>query len=117
MSGDAYVIDCTFNANTATDEGGCVLGSQGNFSATNSSFSGNTAPVGGAIAAIQGGAMVARSSVFCENSSDFARPVLVNVDNTFAATCPKPCPADFDGDGVVGIVDFLLLLANWGPCP
>ena len=24
------------------------------------------------------------------------------------------CPADLDGDGVVGILDFLLLLANWG---
>jgi hypothetical protein len=25
-------------------------------------------------------------------------------------------PADFDGDGVVGITDFLQLLAHWGPC-
>ena len=24
---------------------------------------------------------------------------------------------DIDGDGVVGITDFLLLLADWGPCP
>lgn len=24
---------------------------------------------------------------------------------------------DIDGDGVVGITDFLLLLENWGPCP
>ena len=30
---------------------------------------------------------------------------------------PLPCPADLDGDGTVGIVDFLTLLANWGPCP
>ncbi len=28
-----------------------------------------------------------------------------------------PCPADFDGDGSVGIVDFLTLLGAWGPCP
>ena len=27
-----------------------------------------------------------------------------------------PCPADFDGDGNVGILDLLTLLANWGPC-
>ena len=34
-----------------------------------------------------------------------------------AAWGPNPGhPADFDGDGVVGIVDFLLLLASWGPC-
>jgi hypothetical protein len=26
-------------------------------------------------------------------------------------------PADLDGDGAVGITDFLLLLAGWGPCP
>ena len=31
---------------------------------------------------------------------------------------PDECdePADLDGDGMVGISDFLLLLANWGPC-
>ena len=26
-------------------------------------------------------------------------------------------PGDLDGDGVVGILDFLALLAAWGPCP
>ena len=26
-------------------------------------------------------------------------------------------PPDFDGDGTVGILDLLTLLANWGPCP
>ncbi|MEE8458880.1 MAG: YCF48-related protein, partial [Phycisphaerales bacterium] len=26
-------------------------------------------------------------------------------------------PGDLDGDGIVGIVDFLALLAAWGPCP
>ena len=31
---------------------------------------------------------------------------------------PLPCcPGDFDGDGDVGITDFLDLLAAWGPCP
>ena len=28
-----------------------------------------------------------------------------------------PVPGDLDGDGTVGIVDFLMLLAAWGPCP
>jgi hypothetical protein len=28
--------------------------------------------------------------------------------------CGAECPADIDGDGTVGILDFLLLLANWG---
>ncbi|TMR68737.1 hypothetical protein E3V88_02490 [Streptococcus pseudopneumoniae] len=26
-------------------------------------------------------------------------------------------PCDIDGDGVVGILDLLDLLAAWGPCP
>ncbi len=35
-----------------------------------------------------------------------------------AAWGPNPGhPADFDGDGEVGINDFLDLLAAWGPCP
>ncbi len=29
----------------------------------------------------------------------------------------KGCPEDIDGDGDVGINDFLLVLASWGPCP
>ena len=27
------------------------------------------------------------------------------------------CPADFDGNDIVGVPDLLALLANWGPCP
>jgi len=30
--------------------------------------------------------------------------------------CPPLCQADVDGDGDVGILDFLLVLADWGPC-
>ena len=30
---------------------------------------------------------------------------------------PPPCPADLDGDGHVGVPDFLALLIAWGPCP
>ena len=33
------------------------------------------------------------------------------------AVCPGGCTWDFDFDGVVGISDFLTLLANWGTCP
>jgi hypothetical protein len=29
----------------------------------------------------------------------------------------QPGPCDFDGDAQVGITDFLLLLGNWGTCP
>ncbi len=29
---------------------------------------------------------------------------------------PVSCQSDIDGDGEVGIMDFLMLLADWGPC-
>ncbi len=38
--------------------------------------------------------------------------VAVNVQMTVIA----PAPGDLDADGVVGILDFLALLAAWGPC-
>ncbi len=32
--------------------------------------------------------------------------------------CETPtCPHDVNGDGIIGIVDFLDLLGHWGPCP
>ena len=47
-------------------------------------------------------------------SADFNNLVI-----EFLLAHPKPadCPADLDGDGEVGIVDFLDLLAAWGPNP
>ena len=39
------------------------------------------------------------------------RPLL-----TIQYTPPAACPADVDGDGDVGILDFLQLLGAWGPC-
>jgi hypothetical protein len=30
---------------------------------------------------------------------------------------PTECPSDVDNDGNVGILDFLQVLADWGPCP
>lgn len=33
------------------------------------------------------------------------------------AACSGPCPGDVDHDGLVGIQDFLMLLAAWGSCP
>ena len=35
-------------------------------------------------------------------------------DATFTVVAASPCPADIDGDGEVGVTDFLLLLAAWG---
>jgi hypothetical protein len=35
----------------------------------------------------------------------------------FAIGCGDDVPGDVDGNGVVDVVDFLALLAAWGPCP
>lgn len=43
-----------------------------------------------------------------------AGPDTLIVDTTWN---PRAVPGDVDGDGVVGILDFLLVLAAWGPCP
>jgi agmatine/peptidylarginine deiminase len=34
-----------------------------------------------------------------------------------AVTVTHGIPGDIDGDGIVGVLDFLALLAAWGPCP
>ena len=31
--------------------------------------------------------------------------------------CRRNCLTDFDGGGIIGILDLLALLASWGPCP
>ncbi len=49
-----------------------------------------------------------------------AAPELLTDDDVLEVTFGSPsscCPWDTDNDGTVGIVDFLNLLANWGPCP
>ena len=66
-------------------------------------------------------------SIFMQDGSPEPPPCDVDGDNIMGITdfllvlanwgkCPD-CAADLDGDGVVGILDFLLVLANWGPCP
>ena len=42
------------------------------------------------------------------------------VDYEARLTCEPvapPCPEDLNGDGVVNVLDLLLVLAVWGPCP
>ncbi len=45
-----------------------------------------------------------------------ARTPSLEID-AFADVAPVFAAADLDMDGVVGINDFLILLASWGPCP
>jgi hypothetical protein len=49
-----------------------------------------------------------------------AAPELRTDDDELEVTFGTPnscCLGDLDGDDVVNVVDFLILLANWGPCP
>ena len=46
----------------------------------------------------------------------YGKTALVDLD-TVEIELEPPLPGDLDGDGLVGTTDFLLLLANWGPCP
>ncbi len=40
-----------------------------------------------------------------------------NLDMFYNLDLPLPPPGDVDGDGIVGINDFLLVIGNWGLCP
>ena len=61
-------------------------------------------------------ALDAISYVRISNPGDPQTTPAIEVDAT-ADVAPLTNPADINGDGTVGIGDFLLLLAAWGPCP
>jgi len=64
-------------------------------------------------------ATVGVASICCvriTNPGDPARTTNIEID-AFSDVAPVFAAADLDMDGVVGIVDFLLLLGAWGPCP
>ncbi len=48
---------------------------------------------------------------------DFVAPGTDGMDQPTGLLFVPRNPGDVDGDGSVGINDFLLLLAGWGPCP
>jgi hypothetical protein len=65
---------------------------------------------GGAIA-VQG------SSVFIAAKSGTINGNFVTYDTYVAKFSGQELNVDINGDGVVDVVDFLILLASWGPCP
>ncbi|MCH8165871.1 MAG: hypothetical protein IH889_09715 [Planctomycetes bacterium] len=56
------------------------------------------------------------SYVRITNPGDPATTPAVEID-AFSDVAPEVNPADLNQDGIVGIVDLLILLAAWGPCP
>ena len=61
-------------------------------------------------------ALEAISYVRITNPGDPATTPAVEID-AFSDVAPEVNPADLNQDGIVGIVDLLILLAAWGPCP
>jgi len=119
------VSNCTFSGNMATgaDGGG---GGMYNFdqspTVTNCTFEGNEATngTGGGIYNKAGSSPTVADCTFCGNSPGHVAPDLSSLSGLLHMTtfCPIPvCPGDINGDGNVGINDFLDLLAAWGPCP
>lgn len=64
-------------------------------------------------------ATVGLASICCVRITNPGDPaVTTNIEiDAFSDVAPVFSAADLDMDGVVGIIDFLLLLAAWGPCP
>lgn len=124
--GDPQIVDCVFANNQAGVFGGAIV--VGTHVAFNLSpvvdgcvFAHNTAELygGGIVIADDQGSNITATvmnSKFCENEpDDIWGPWMNGGGNEFVVG--QCCPADLNGDDVVGIGDFLLVLAQWGPCP
>ena len=115
------VTDCTFAGNTASfGVGGAMHNDESSPTVTDCTFSGNSATSnGGGGMFNSGGSPTVRNCTFCDNTPEHINGQADLSGQIHMSTfCPiAVCPGDIDGDGTVGIVDFLELLADWGTCP
>ncbi len=113
------VTNCTFSGNTADIGGGMNNNSNSSPIVADCTFSGNTADAGGGMDNSFGSSPTVTDGTFCGNVPDHINGAAVLGGQIHMTTfCPIPaCPGDITGDGIVGINDFLDLLAAWGPCP
>ena len=112
------VHSCTFTGNVAsTSGGGMYINDSSNAKVINCTFSGNEAGRAGGIASDSNINLRVIDSTFCGNSlEDIVGPVVLD-GVSMSTACPVPvCQSDTNGDGEVNVLDFLELLANWGPC-
>jgi hypothetical protein len=122
LDGNPTVERCTFEGNTTMAVGGALYVSVGNTTVDSCTFRANTSQGGGAvyIDEFPDPTVTVIDSTFCGNvPDDFdGGPVTLSGEIHMSRFCPIPvCPADTNGDGDVGVADFLELLARWGPCP
>jgi hypothetical protein len=116
------VTNCTFSGNTAGDLGGGMVNDYSSPTVTDCTFSGNTADSWGGGMFNYAGSPEVTDTAFCGNSPEHIRSFASSVEMhgriDMSPFCPIPvCAGDIDGDGTVGVTDFLELLANWGDCP
>jgi hypothetical protein len=63
------------------------------------------------------GTMTVTDSAFCNNSPRHILGLVALSQVQMTTFCPIPvCPGDINGDGIVGINDFLAVLTAWGAC-
>lgn len=122
------IENCTFSANSCGVNGGGVYNANGNSTFDGCSFIGNSAALGPIPAPagglhIAGGTPVLTNSGFCGNIAATIVGTWTDNGGNSLLYCgppiviPDPCPADSNDDGIVGIFDFLKVLADWGACP
>jgi hypothetical protein len=111
---DADVLWTTVRGCEASDGAG-LWAQGGGVVVAGSRFMQNDADVlGGGIDSI-GKAVMLLSTDICGNSPDQVAGTFVDLGgNVIETKCP--CPTDFNGDGVVGVTDLLLVVTSWGPC-
>ncbi|MHC4904128.1 MAG: right-handed parallel beta-helix repeat-containing protein [Planctomycetota bacterium] len=122
-SANPTVTDCMFSGNEAETGGGGIFNNSSSPTVSNCTFSGNEAETGGGGMNTYSGAPgstgpTVTDSAFCGNSPRNIAGQVVLIRVSISPVCPIPvCRADCDGDGVVNVVDFLDVIALWGPCP
>ncbi len=114
------VTNCTFSLNTANLGGGGMNDQiSSSPTVTNCTFSGNTASSGGGMSNQNTSNPTVTNTGFCFNTPDQIVGSYTDNGGISLLHCgspPDPCPADLDNNNVVGILDLLTLLANWGRC-
>ncbi len=141
------ISSCTIMENAAEYGGGIYCSGGSYPFITDCTITNNTASVlGGGVGCDAGSNAIMSNTTVCGNSpSQIYGPYSDEGGNTISATCEAGCNADvagndqvvdgadldvilslwnqevdaidIDGDGIIGIMDLLMLLEAWGPCP
>ena len=121
VSAPPTLSDCTFRNNSAAVEGGGMHNSgSGSPTLTNCTLTNNSAGDDGGAMYNAGSSPSFSDSTICDNTpNQVTGNFFDEYGNCIADSCrenclPDPCPADLDGDAVVGAGDLTELLARWG---